>query len=462
MRTSIPKAKRIVLIGGGHTHALVLKSLAMKPIRDAQITLINPSPKAPYTGMLPGYVAGHYTRDEVEIDLIRLARLANAQIILDEATHIDKDTQVVALKGRNPISYDFASINVGITSELNALKGFSKFGHPAKPLGQFAKGWSDYLSALKGSSNKAKLAVIGGGVAGVELALCMAFRLKNDLDRAYDLRIIERDGDILKGLSASARTNLKNHLKNYDIELFTNANCAEITETGLTFEGGGSVESDFTVGAAGATPHPWLSQTWLDHKDGFITTDEKLRVTNAPHIYATGDCAHFTPNPLPKAGVFAVRQAVTLLANLRAEMNGSTLRPYRPQKNYLKLISTGPKNAVLDKFGVGFDAPLLWRWKDQIDRTFMDRLNAPPKEMALENTSDLAPASIKLLNKYNMMCAGCGAKMDLSHLKSVLSDHQTDGRADILSETTQPSSSTEPDIRSSQLTICAPSPKIRF
>ena len=81
-----PLLKNVVLVGGGHAHALVLRAWAMNPVAGARITVINPHPTAPYTGMLPGYVAGHYTREELDIDLVKLARFADARFVLGLAT----------------------------------------------------------------------------------------------------------------------------------------------------------------------------------------------------------------------------------------------------------------------------------------------------------------------------------------------------------------------------------------
>src|SRR6056297_3082474 len=93
--SSLPLTRDLVLIGGGHTHALVLRKWGMAPLPGARLTLINPGPTAPYSGMLPGHIAGHYTREELDIDLVRLARFAGARLVLARATDIDPQAQVV-------------------------------------------------------------------------------------------------------------------------------------------------------------------------------------------------------------------------------------------------------------------------------------------------------------------------------------------------------------------------------
>ncbi len=433
MRSNPPKAQKIALIGGGHTHALVLRSFAMKPVADVQFTLINPSPKAPYTGMLPGYVAGHYTRRDVEIDLMRLARNSGAQLILDTVTGMDPLAKTISLQGREPISYDIASINVGITSHLPNIPGFNKFGHPAKPLGEFAKGWSHFLNTISNNDELPQIAVIGAGVAGVELALSMSHRLHGHTSNPAKITILERSDQILKGTSAKTKQILMDLLAEHNITVRTDVKITQVDRDRVTFEDRTSIESHFTVGAAGATPHSFLEQTGLTCQNGFITVDDTLTTSN-PTVFAAGDCVHFSSNPLPKAGVFAVRQAPILHNNLIAALKGARRTPYKPQKNYLKLISTGSKSAVADTFGTTLNGHWAWRLKDHIDRKFMKRLADAP-EMTPTRTQVQTTATPKELeDKYAMMCGGCGAKMDSRHLTETLSKQPAKNRDDVLSQ----------------------------
>ena len=145
---NLPLIRDLVLIGGGHTHALVARMWAMKPLAGVRLTLINPDPVAPYTGMLPGLIAGHYQRADIMIDLVRLARFAGARLILDRAIGIDRDAQTVILQGRAPLPYDLASLDIGITSDLPDLVGFADFTRSAKPLGDYARAWEGLLADI--------------------------------------------------------------------------------------------------------------------------------------------------------------------------------------------------------------------------------------------------------------------------------------------------------------------------
>ena len=175
LQTPHPLTRDLVLVGGGHAHALVLRAWGMDPLPGARLTLINPGPTAPYTGMLPGHVAGHYSRAELEIDLVRLCRHAGARLILDRAVGLDRAAQRIELAGRGPVAYDVASFDIGITAEMD-LPGFAEHAIGAKPLDLFAARWRAFREEVT-AGDRVPLAVIGGGVAGVELALAMAHDL---------------------------------------------------------------------------------------------------------------------------------------------------------------------------------------------------------------------------------------------------------------------------------------------
>ena len=437
MRASTPLTKDLVLIGGGHAHALLLLGWAMAPLPGARITLISPDPTTPYTGMLPGHIAGHYAQAELEIDLVRLTRRAGARLALGTATGIDRTTRRVRLTGidgapRPEIAYDVLSIDIGVTSAMPALPGFMAHGHPAKPLGPFAAAWESFVTQAPALGRPPRAAVIGGGVAGVELAMAMAHRL-NRISETAEVTVLEAGETPLPGLGAHARSRLLTYLEQLGVSLQTNAEVKELTAHDAVLTTGGSVASDFTVGAAGATPHPWLTETGLALTNGFIDIGPTLQSTVDPEIFAVGDCAHITHAPRPKAGVFAVRQAPVLLYNVKAALSGRRLRRYHPQTDYLKLISTGDRGAVADKFGLALHGASLWRLKDRIDRRFMAQFNSPPDMPPAAYTGPAALGVRERIESAGPLCGGCGAKASANALKLALTRLPAPGRADVLS-----------------------------
>ncbi|EBA13618.1 selenide, water dikinase SelD [Roseobacter sp. CCS2] len=416
---SLPLTRDLVLIGGGHTHALVLRSWGMNPLPGVRVTVINPGPTAPYSGMLPGFVAGHYTRDDLDIDLVKLARFAGARIINGYATGIDEDARTIHVAGRPPVAYDVAAVDIGITSAMPDLPGFTTHAIPAKPLGTFASRWDTF----RAQADAPQIAIIGGGVAGAELAMAMAHSLR---DKQPTVRLIDRSR-VLTALGYKARQKMLAALTASNIEIIEYAEVTEIFAEGVVLRDGRTIRSDFTTGAAGAKPHDWVAEIGLELHEGFITVDANLQ-SSASEVFAVGDCAHMPHDPRPKAGVYAVRQAPVLFDNLRAALSGGTLRPYKPQRDYLKLVSLGSKTALAEKFGTAHAGPILWTLKDYIDRKFMDQFDTL-KPMAAPKLPRTVALGVKEALGDKPMCGGCGAKVGRAALQTVLADQFGDDAA---------------------------------
>jgi len=430
----VPLTKDVVFIGGGHAHALVLRKWGMNPLPGARLTVIDPNPVAPYTGMLPGHVAGHYPRAALEIDLTTLTRFAGARLVVGRATGIDLETRRVQIEGRPDVMFDTLSVDVGITSSMPELPGFTEHAVAAKPLGRFAGLWRGYLGALETGDARPDAIVIGGGVAGIELSLAMMHAMRKRVAGKARVTVIEADAEPMRDIHPRTRTRLLAELERAGITLLTNARVAQVKAEGVVLEDGRLVASDQTVGAAGARPHSWLQQTGLALENGFIGVGADLSSLGDPDVYAVGDCAHLSHDPRPKAGVFAVREAPVLFDNLRADLTGGRRRPYRPQKDYLKLISLGDKRAMADKSGLRAGGALMWRWKDRIDRAFMRKFHdlpampapALPQEMVLDSRARLVDAP--------PLCGGCGAKIGGGALSNALAVLPKSGRKDVLSQ----------------------------
>lgn len=417
----VPLTQDLVLVGGGHAHALVLRKWGMNPLPGARLTVINPGPTAPYTGMLPGHVAGHYSRDTLEIDLVRLCRFAGARLILAHATDIDRTARLITVEGQGPIAYDVASIDIGITAEMS-IAGFADHAVGAKPLDIYAQRWRDFVSATTQGTATPTVAVIGGGVAGCELALAMSHALQQAGVKPA-VTVIEA-GPQISGVGDTARRKLLSAMSQAGIALRTDARVTQVTASQVMLDRQEPVQAALTVGAAGAFPHGWLARTDLPLIDGFIETTPDLSIKGDTSVFAVGDCAAMPFAPRPKAGVFAVRAAPVLHHNLRAALTGGARKIFKPQKNYLKLISFGGKSAMAEKFGFAVSGPLLWRWKDRIDRAFMDKLDhlPPMKAARIPETSALGAREIM---QEKPLCGGCGAKVGGALLADALSNLDT-------------------------------------
>ncbi|WP_225030104.1 selenide, water dikinase SelD [Xinfangfangia pollutisoli] len=423
---SFPQVQDIVLIGGGHAHALVLRMWGMRPLPGARLTLINPGPVAPYTGMLPGLIAGHYRRDEIMIDLVRLARFAGAALILDRAVGLDPARREVQFADRPAFAYDIASVDIGIGSDLPEIPGMADHAVAAKPLGRYAEAWQAFLARRLAAP---QLVIVGAGVGGVELALASAHRLRGQGARPQ-ITLIERAAAPLPHIGAKARARLLAKAEAAGIAILCNATPAAIAADRVTLSDGRVLASDFTLSVAGGRPQAWLAETGLAVQDGFLTVGPTLQTLD-PAVFAAGDCAHLAHAPRPKAGVFAVRAAPVLFHNLRALASGRALRPYHPQRDYLKLVSTGDRGAVADKFGLRAGGGWLWRVKDRIDRRFMAKFEDYPA-MARPVVPAEAAKGLEALLQARPLCAGCGAKLGAEALQVALAGLPAPQRPEVI------------------------------
>ncbi|MCB1335936.1 MAG: selenide, water dikinase SelD [Maritimibacter sp.] len=433
MEMPLPLARDLVLVGGGHAHALVLRMWGMKPLAGTRLTLISPGATAPYSGMLPGFVAGHYSRAALDIDLVKLARFAGARLVLGEATHIDPVAKTVRVTGRSEIGYDVASVDIGIHTEMPTIPGFTEHALGAKPLDLYTRRWQDFLAAARAGTIAPEVAVIGAGVAGVELALAMAHALRRDAATPARVALIEA-GPEIAGKNPETTQRLRRALAGYGVSLHTDARVVQIHPDAVELASGMRLPSRLTIATAGATAHDWLTGSPLPLTgDGFIRVDSHLRVEGHWDLFAVGDCAHMTHAPRPKAGVYAVRSGPVLFDNLRAALTGAPTRPYRPQKDYLKLISLGEQSALAEKWGRTIAGPLLWRWKNRIDTKFMAMFQALPKMPPAPLPRPVTEGvDAELAGAHKPLCAGCGSKVGPGTLGAALAGLPTARRSDVL------------------------------
>ena len=429
MLPDIPLTRDLVLVGGGHTHALVLRMWAMRPLPGVRLTVINPGPTAPYSGMLPGHIAGHYSRDQLDIDLVQLARAAGARLLLGRACGIDRRAKQVLLQGQPPVAYDVASIDIGITAEMPQMPGFQQHAVPVKPLDRYAEAWQDFLADVGAGRRPPTVAVIGGGIAGAELAMAMAHALRG-LGANPRVRVFER-GQALAGVPRRTGHHLQVEMAAQDVQLHLGCGVAQVVPGAVQLPDGSQHPAGFILGAAGAVPHPWVASTDLPQSDGFISVDTHLQVLGEPSVFAVGDCASIQGHPRPKAGVFAVRAAPFLFQNLRAALGAGRMRRFVPQRDYLKLVSLGGQRALAEKLGVALKGRWLWALKNRIDTRFMARLSDLPAMAPPAPPADMAQDVAEMLQD-KPLCGGCGAKVGTGVLGQALAGLSQPARADIL------------------------------
>lgn len=455
MQTSeSPVLRDLVLVGGGHSHAGVLRMFGMRPEPGLRITLIGSDTDTPYSGMLPGYVAGHYGFDDVHMDLARLAAWAQARWVRDEVVGIDRERRLVLCRNRPALAYDLLSLNIGAAPALAGVAGLASahdWAVPVKPIAAFNQRWQALLQQVQTAPQAMTVAVVGAGAGGVELLLAMQYRLQHALrSRGHDAQLLRfvllsANPTLLPNQPPAVRARFLRVLHARGVCVHTQAEVTGLSPGQLHTRSGQCIAADAAFWVTQASAPAWLQDTGLDlDAQGFVQVTPQLQSCNDPRVFAAGDIAAFSARPLEKAGVFAVRMAKPLAQNLRRSLHGQALRTYRPQRHWLALISTGDRYAVASRGPLSWAGAWVWRWKDRIDRAFMRRFNVLPPMAApspgvaasLSGTRSIASgspfskfANLALSPQESqqahsagaMRCGGCGAKVGADVLSRALS-----------------------------------------
>ena len=349
----------------------------MEPVPGARVTLVSRVAETPYSGMLPGLIAGHYTKEEAHIDLQLLSRFAGTDVVFDEAVGLDLAKKQVLFRQRPPIGYDALSIDIGSTPNLT-VAGAAEHAVPVKPIDRLLERWSAVIARLSADDSIKRVAVVGGGAGGVELLLSVQHAIRTRLAaegrRGGDLEYhLFTEGDqVLPTHNASVRRRFERILTERGVRVHRGRAVVEVARGVLRTADGRMHDIDETLWTTQAASAPWLGESGLAvDADGFVQVSRTLQSVSHAGVFAAGDIAAMVHDPRPKSGVFAVRQGLPLARNLRRALLGEPLEEYHPQRQVLSLISTGDRYAVASRGPIAFEGAWVWRWKDWIDRRFM-------------------------------------------------------------------------------------------
>ncbi len=404
-------------MGGGHAHVQVLRRFAMRPPPALHLTLVVDRAEAVYSGMVPGFVAGDYACAELEIDVVPLARRARARVVLAPALRVDPARARIEVEGRPPLAYDLASLDVGSSVRGLELPGVLDHALSTRPIRDFVDRLEGRLAAAGQEGQPLRLAVVGAGAAGLELAFTLHARLAA-AGRPARIAVWSDEGEILPGHSGRMAARARREAARRGIELACGAGVVEVHKDALRLSDGRSEPCDLAVFATGAAPSRLLADSPLPRDaQGFVRVRATLQVVGCDELFAVGDCAALEDAPwVPKAGVFAVRQGPVLEHNLRARLDSGALRRYRPQRQFLALLNLGGREALGERSGLVLAGPALWRLKDWIDRRFVRRFQV------LDAAG--APArgfpSPEAMGMEAMPCGGCAAKLGAQPLARAL------------------------------------------
>ncbi len=367
--------KRLLLAGGGHAHVHVLAALARAPLAGADVTLVTPFRRQMYSGMLPGWVAGHYALDQIVIPLPALAAAARVRLVESHIVALDAAARRATLADGQVLDYDLLSLDTGPVMDRDLIPGARAHALFLRPVEHFVVLFEQLLA--RAAKAPLDLAVVGGGAAGVEVALALAWRLQQ-MGSASRLSLVSGAEGPLAGFAEGVKRPVRRALQARRVTLLPQ-DCQRIQDGGLTLAGGTRLACDMPLLAIGTSAPAWLRGSGLALDDrGFVATGPTLQSLSHPEVFAAGDVATRSDAPHPKSGVYAVRAGPPLALNLRRAIAGEALQPYMPQRRTLYLLSTGARHAVASWGRWSTSGRWVWWWKDHIDRGFVARYAGRP------------------------------------------------------------------------------------
>ena len=441
-KVQTPIVKDLVLVGGGHAHLAVLKRFAMQPLPGLRLTLITRDLHTPYSGMLPGYVAGHYAYDDCHIDLARLARLANCRVYHAAVEGLQLAEQRVDVVGRPSVYFDLLSINTGSTPAISAISGADRYAIIAKPIDRFLLQWEQLQSRVLAADGAFPISIVGGGAGGVELALAIQYRLsqlineRSENQQQVSIRLITKSDTILPSFASSVRKRFYAILQQRGIEVIEGVGVAKITADSVWLDDHSKLPSSANILVTDAAAPDWFGASGLAVDEaGFIRVNGQLQSLSHDNIFAAGDIASLAEKR-PKSGVYAVRQGRVLSQNLRHFALQKPLKKYHAQKVGLSLIGTGDQAAVASRRLWTAGGAWVWRLKNWIDQRFVRQYS----DFKIMQVSEGPNFDTKLadeqamheLSALAMRCGGCGAKVGSSVLSRVMQRLPQESRSDVL------------------------------
>jgi pyridine nucleotide-disulfide oxidoreductase family protein len=369
-------ARQLLLLGAGHAHVHVLSHMAQSPWAGAQVTLVAPYDRQLYSGMVPGFVAGHYALEDCVIPLEPLVRRSGIRWLQRSARGLDAQAQTVTLDDGSVLRYDWLSINTGPVQDRalmeQSMPGAREHGLFIRPIEAFGALWPQVVAWAQ--SKPLRIAVVGAGSAGLELAMAVRQRLPN---AAITLLCGETPLDA--GYSERVQTRLKKALLKRKITLLQDS-AAGVRAGEVLLRSGATLACDVPLLATGAQAPAWLPASGLAlDPQGFVAVDACQRSTSHPQVFAAGDVSTRMDRPMARSGVYAVRAGPALAMNLAAALAGQPLTAHQPPAQTLNLISCGNRYAIASWGTHSAEGRWVWRLKDWIDRRFLRRYRETTK-----------------------------------------------------------------------------------
>jgi pyridine nucleotide-disulfide oxidoreductase family protein len=370
--------KNLVLLGGGHAHVEVLSAMAKRPFdAEFQVHLVTPYRRQIYSGMLPGWIAGHYALEQCVIPLDTLAARAGVAFHETAVDALNLATKSVHGADGTRLAFDLLAIDTGPIASVDQLPGAEEHALALRPIERFVKAWPALMKRIAGQGRRFDLVILGAGAGGVELAFAVRARALREGWSHLHVALIGLDALPLSGVAEPARHKAMELLKSRGIAWHGGREASSIEEGGIRLKDGGTIAFDACWIVTGAAAPKWPEASGINiDEEGFIRVTPTLQSTSHPDVFAAGDIASHVP-ALPKSGVYAVRAGEALATNLRRVCAGKAPTPWHPQSKALYLISTGERHAMAVWGRMCLQGAWLWKLKDWIDRGYVRSKSKP-------------------------------------------------------------------------------------
>ena len=363
---------RLVLVGGGHSHLFTLARLPELIGHGARITLVTATRYHYYSGMGPGMLAGTYLPESLRFDVCAMAERNGATCIVDRAVSLDPERQLLFLADTQPIPYDIISFNIGSTVFL-PYSNLADNAVPVKPIDNLLRFREQVRMLL--SQGTPRLVVIGGGAAGVELAGNLERLVRCERGMAYVSLVAGKR--LLERLPEKAGELARQSLENRKIEVIEGKRVERLEAEGAMLDDGSFLPFHAALAATGITPPPLFRVSGLPvAEDGSLLVSDSLQSVDYPEILGGGDCISLAGKPLDRVGVYAVRQAPVIYANLAALLTGRDTVRFTPQARYLQLLNLGDGTALFIRGSTVFRGKSAMFLKDYLDTSFVREYQA--------------------------------------------------------------------------------------
>lgn len=367
--------------------------------------------------MLPGTLAGQYDPERMQIDLVRLCSAAGARLIFEEVTGLDQLGKKLLFASRPPLPFD--ALSIGIGSKPSDVPGSDERVVRIKPMQTFLDRLNRSLEQIATTrvGSPWRIAIVGAGAGGFEVTCCLQRHLQQLYPQAdFELTLIDAGEHILGGMPQRTRQLAGQTLDEQGTQVLLGQQVTHIDNSGTIECGDGTTHhADLVLWTTSATPPDLLANLDLAKDDrGFLSIRPTLQTLSADAIFAVGDTASLQPEPTPKAGVFAVRQAPVLWDNLQRFLDRRPLKNWSPQRSFLSLLNTSDGRAIFTYKGLSIHSAWCWKLKDFIDSRFMKKYQDYRPMMPDIATPTIQPTP--------MRCGGCGSKLPADVLSRVLQE----------------------------------------